>query len=118
MQVTFFDIAQVPLAVMGGRVTGLGQHFGNRDLIFSESRELVRHADNTHAMAHRNSTGQECGTRRCTGRLRIHAREINALCSHLVEVRRFVAEILLQSRKTNRTISKCITGETLSFISE
>ena len=90
------------LPAEGGGIAGLGEHLGDGDLFFPQARELVRHPDHAHTVAHGVPAGQKGRARGRAGRLGVHPGEVDALGGHAVDVRCFVAEILLQPRETDR----------------
>ena len=90
------------LPAEGGGIAGLGEHLGDGNLFFPQPRELVRHPDHAHTVAHGVPAGQKGRARGRAGRLGVHPGEIDTLGGHAVDVRRFVAEILLQRREADR----------------
>jgi hypothetical protein len=81
----------VPLRVERGRVPGLGQYLGGRDLIVPKPAEDERPLDRTHAVTGRVSPGDDGGSARRARGLGVHAREHDALVAHAVKVRRLEA---------------------------
>ena len=86
MGVALLDVAQVPLAVEGGGVAGLGEHFGDGNLLAAHPVHLEQHPDVVHAAADREAAGGRRGATGGAADLGIHAGEENALFGHGVQM--------------------------------
>jgi len=106
--VALLDVAQMPLTVEGGSITGLGEHLGDSNLLAAHPMHLKQHTDVVHTAADRKAAG---GRRCATGsaaNFRIHAGEENALFSHGIQTRRIKPSDLLDRGNTHITEGRII----------